>query len=895
MFSSFNSRDRLRRSMSTRSMRRTRTTTESDSVDPELAKVHAAAAASRAMRSGERPSTDSKTSYDRLGGPAHVAIPRRRPNSSFEHTDHNNSRRATPTIPPRTPRQSSESNGSVQTHCRENPAVLPTITEFNGLDGRDSSVPSSYRRLRKAKSMFSTRQRLSQLTNGTPPMPHGQSPGPDVSPGFALPRTLRNSTSFTRGNRQGTRLIRHAKSQDVAIQLARRQYLDENSDCDAQPRRTSFLVSRRQKEHKPFRKTFRTTSDGGAGASPSSGPSKSKLSHSQSRTFSASLKQGFRRVFGLSKPTEHVSEPQPIPAPEDSENPETRQSFDMNTTDLKESTHHSTASSPLRVPVISPSRTSICTSDTCATGWPHSTAANTTATRQTGHRKSLSLIEEHGDLNRELPQDLSHESRQSPSRKRSSARNFNAWLNTQDLYTALMQQISRNSGQSAEGEVTMGSVPEHRVITEHPSSIQSHRSKRTVRRVPSGESSVSPHSFATARGEPMSPQKLQRPMGYVRPLKVFRYMPGKGNTRPPSAFSDRNSKYPMYIVGTDSDSDSDGTGSVIIARPGSTGELPSPSVYSRTVSGDTPTKETDKGLSGRDIEDGGTATIFASERTAWSSPGRRYESQASRAPSADWQQWMSSQIERIERASPTREHIREDAQFQDEDEIFTNLLRQAQVPGLVLTEPPANSDGECFHSNSTSDFQLLPQNNFSRPFSRSSSVRTILSSQKVDVEEPIKVFPKDPEKDAIDSYSQPIPSWSSRIPASPLSPMRLRNSNMLQIPESPTPPQRNGAGLLKRTWTQEQYRRYSARRPLNANPGSLRSIRSQRAYQGLNNENIRQEREHDDLMGEYHKLQDINSTVSSKRMVDMFLDSRRRQMGMDEADDESNNANEAFI
>ncbi|KAJ5113863.1 hypothetical protein N7456_002397 [Penicillium angulare] len=890
--------------MSTRSMRRTRTTTESDSVDPELAKAHAAAAASRAMRSSERSSTDSKTSYDRLGGPAHVAIPRRRPNSSFEQTDHNNSRRATPTIPPRTPRQSSESNGSIQTHCRENSAVLPPIAEFNGLDGRDSSVPSSYRRLRKAKSMFSTRQRLSQLASGTPPMPHGQSPGPDVSPRFALPRTLRSSTSFTRNNRQGTRLIRHSKSQDVAIQLARRQYLDEESDLDAQPRRTSFLVSRRKKEHKPFRKTFRATSDGGAGGSPSSsGPSKSRLSHSRSRTFSASLKQGFRRVFGLSKPAEQVSEPQSIPAPESSDNPEVRQNFDMNATEVRDITQNSAASSPLRVPVISPSRTSICTADSCATGWTHSTAANTTATRQTKHRKSLSLIEEHGDLNGELPQVPSRdmgsprdiESRQSPSRKRSSARNFNSWFNTQDLYTALMQQINRNSGQGSGEEVTMGSVPEHRVVTEHPSSIQSHRSKRTLRRVPSGESSVSPHSFATARGEPMSPQKHQRPMGYVRPLKVSRYVPGKGNTRPPSAFSNRKSEYPIYIVGTDSDSDSEGTGSVIVARPGSLGELPSPSVYSRTVSGETPTREIDQHVSGLDTEDGGTATIFASERTAWSSPGRRYESQASRLPSADWQQWMSSQIERIEQASPSREHIREDAQFQDEDEMFTNMLRQAQVPGLMLSKPPSKSAGEYVHSNPASEFQALPQSNFSRPFSRSSSVRTILSAQKVDAEEPIKGLPKDTEIDGIDSYSQPMPSWSSRIPPSPLSPMRIRNSNMLQIPESPTPPQRNGPGLLKRTWTQEQYRRYSARRPLNGNPSSLRSIRSQRASQGLNNENTRQEREHDDLMGENHKLQDIHSTMSSKRMVDMFLDSRRRQMGMDEAEDESHTANEAFI
>lgn len=46
-----------------------------------------------------------------------------------------------------------------------------------------------------------------------------------------------------------------------------------------------------------------------------------------------------------------------------------------------------------------------------------------------------------------------------------------------------------------------------------------------------------------------------------------------------------------------------------------------------------------------------------------------------------------------------------------------------------------------------------------------------------------------------------------------------------------------------------------------------------------NDENQRQQDEYNDMMESYHNLRDIHSTISSKRMVDLFLDSRRRRMG----------------
>jgi hypothetical protein len=91
-------------------------------------------------------------------------------------------------------------------------------------------------------------------------------------------------------------------------------------------------------------------------------------------------------------------------------------------------------------------------------------------------------------------------------------------------------------------------------------------------------------------------------------------------------------------------------------------------------------------------------------------------------------------------------------------------------------------------------------------------------------------------------------------------------------------------------WTQEQHRRYSARRPIaNGKPSSFRSLRNYRDSRGVNNENTRQQDEHDDN----HKFQDIHSAISSKRMVEMFLDSRRQQMGREAS--RSTAAGGAFI
>ncbi|KAF3395724.1 hypothetical protein F1880_006730 [Penicillium rolfsii] len=888
MFSSITTRDRLRRSMSTRSMRRARPIREPETVNPEKAKAQAKAAASRAMRSSA--SWTESNAYDRLGGPSQVAIPSRRPGSSLQQTEENNSVYSASIATPVANRQFTEKNGANRGNALEDSAVLPPITELQGLDGRDSSVPSSYRRLRKAKSMFSTRARSSHVPFGLPSMSPRNACELERSPEIELPRTLRPAISFIGGRRHGNREIRHAKSHDAAIQLARDRFIEEAESPVTHVRRSSFLV-RRKRDHRPFRKTFRVSSDTGPDSTPEH--VSRWASRSRPRTISSSIKNGLRRVFGLSKPAEQEQsdfgigeEDLSIATPD---NMVVNRPVEGNLGGNMDMDQYF-MSSPLSAQ--SPGGDSLCTSKSRVTSWADSSVANTLKTRKTRHRQSLSLIEEHGDLNKQLPQVPADrtssqlavcEGNIDKLNKELNIGGFNTWADSRDLYSALMQQMKGQAVRTYDEDIVFGTVPEYRAIPDHKFSGNSHRSRRTLRHMPSVESSTA-GSFATAHvGESTSPQRRQPgPVGY-NSGKIPQRMPGQENHRSRDTFLGQVSPHSPCVMGGELDENS---GSVVITRLEAA--TVSPSVYSRTTSGNTPTKGSAGCVATFVGDETGTATIFESQRTTYSSPARTngsITSSTSVRPSADWQKWISSQIERIEQTSPNRAHLREEAQFADEeDEIFMGMLKRATVPRPeTIVESYVSEDNRCNDPVPQAEPQSLVQNNFSRPFSRASSVRTIMLTQKV---RPLDPVGNPPDTSEADSFSNPpVLDASPTLACVPSGKMpsliRLRSTNILAPPESPTP-RRHEIESQKRMGTQEPYRRYSARRPIaNGKPDQVRSMRSYRASRGINNENTRQQEEHEDVMDDYHKLQDIHSTISSKRMVEMFLDSRRHQVKME--------------
>ncbi|RDW66700.1 hypothetical protein BP5796_09449 [Coleophoma crateriformis] len=168
-----------------------------------------------------------------------------------------------------------------------------------------ASTPSSYRKIRKSKSMFSPLRAPSVFyTNGTP---DGQITRDDLlvepssqNSGLKAPKSM----SFLRGGREhiqpGTRQ-RH----DVAVQIARDKFLHnvEQQRLKAQP---SFLFrsrkARETREEKSFRKSVRSSSYGDSITPTNAIPSaKESGLMVKARKASEKIKNKLKKVFGQSR------------------------------------------------------------------------------------------------------------------------------------------------------------------------------------------------------------------------------------------------------------------------------------------------------------------------------------------------------------------------------------------------------------------------------------------------------------------------------------------------------------------------------------------------------------------------------------------------------------------
>ena len=788
---------------------------------------------------------DSKRSYDRLGGPENVAVPsRRRPAQDLGM--------AGDEIGPdeegsSTPHLSAACYVENQDTC---PVALGTINEFGGLDGRMSSLPSSYRRLRKARSMFSTKQRA------TPQLPHGiSSEAYSCNPGAVqegqespvevrrMQGSLRRSMSFLRSGSQPSRSVRHAKSQDAAIQLARTQFM--------QSHKPSLTTLKPRQEYKPFRKTFRTTSGSvlDEAGTPYSGRSKNSARiHGKARIFSSTIKKGLKRVLGLSKPPEdHVS---------GHDSPVDQSQWDDFQSSTASGVNQGCASgsgysnfdspgpdySPARPPTMRSVRSSdsLATSRSRVTSWADSTAAPTITNRRPGDKNSLSVVEE-------------NEVSIPGGRSRHGSPRPNTSVDGQRLYSALMKHIDRNHTDDGEENVVLGRVKEHRPVPERTSSRHTCRSGQTIHQIPSDDSMASPLSFATANASMVSPRKQrsrqskhQYPLKHPQAADYDRFDDTSSLRRQPTDN--------LFAIGEDSDDD---LSSVIVDRAQNPNEEDSPSVYSRATSGDSPknvkaVRNTSQALK----EEAGIAMIYESQRTVYSSPKRSGNPSSAATPtqpSADWQKWMKSQMERIE-TDPSRGHYREETQIvDDDDDVNTiNHLAVGLGNGRNTERGSEVSLGLSETGSSLMDRKIPAQSNFSRPFSRSSSARTVAAPQK------------DYTADTDSNYMGRGLSLS------------VRSGNRLQQhPETPTP-KRDASQPRRPTG---QFRRNPvSRMPISreAKAVPFRSIRNTpRDNRHMTDENVK---EGCVEVSNPYRYQSSYSPMSSKQMVDDFLDRRRRQM-----------------
>ncbi|KAL5356502.1 hypothetical protein BJX96DRAFT_116110 [Aspergillus floccosus] len=825
----------LRRSMSTRPIRRgsrtPRSSLCSEPFDVDDAKHQATVAASLAMRrSAERSSTDSRRSYDSLGGPSSMAVPRRyhRSNYTQDRGDY------TPARKPIAREVESEDNDKISL------ATLPLISEFGGLDGRNASLPSSYRRLRRSRSMFAPRQRLSHMFYGNPYLEDGA----DQALGSSLSRgSLRRSMSFLRGGTRSSHPIRHVRSHEAAIQLARSEFEKNNLGHNTRSRHSSLFSLRPRRDYKPFRKTFRSTST--SGVDPYDTPSsaeryRSTPSFGRARSFSSSIKRGIKRVLGWnhSKPPCDPAQLQSSPC----------QSFDhKNSSPHSTHFHHDTEISEEEATQFCAVRgrssfESLATSSSRVTSWADSTVANTITTRRPGEQSHLSIIHERATSSQNLSQPASADYLQRRLTSTPSPSKHSPPIDSQRLYTALMRKIGGSGARGSEEEIVFGRVKEHRAIPTRASSVYPRGSRQTIRPVPSDESILSQGSFTTAPANIGTPQASR-------------------------------------VVFEQKMADND-TGSVIFATPEGLQVSPgTSSVYSRSVTGNSPAskeKTADTELPGPEDEPG-VATIFEIKRTTYCSPKRASLSPANMPirPSVDWQQWMNTQMQQFDKGVTVRDHYREEAQIHREETDLAHACHDSSTPRM---EEPDRSTPAPVDNGAL--FRMATNNNFSRPFSRPSSVRTVIVPQK------------EPEKAAIPSSTSTSPNYAGpnafsvsrtrpRSNAISLSPIHPKPGHRFAPPESPSP-KRSLAAVHPRLTVKLLYGNQIPRLSPDGRALSLRSARSYRDITKRTNENVRSEpRDYKDL---YTQSQQNNSPMSSKRMVEMFLNSRRPQMGTEVSD-----------
>lgn len=341
------------------------------------------------------------------------------------------------------------------------------------------SVPSSYRRLRKAKSMFSPGKAPSTVfSNGTPiGRRHFQRQSMQSSLGYEEPlripdQRLRRSFSFLRGvtDRLPTS-NRQYVTQDAAVQLARDQYLRQLEEQRLKARPYFLNLSKRRRSQKAFRTTVRTSSTNSYGSAiesslPLQDSAEPKSIKRKARSLSQTLRRKLKQVFGRNNittmPVQHLDASRPhygneMRGPNQIEHHySTPPSPDEELLRRVSSRESVLRSSPVildkeyRAGSIrrAPSDDDLSKEKSRVTSWTNSTAANTIEMPHLVERKRLSVIKEDGG-----PHEPSSSARlygpigDGYAVFRQPVRQINKSVppEPQRVYSALQKEIGRNS------------------------------------------------------------------------------------------------------------------------------------------------------------------------------------------------------------------------------------------------------------------------------------------------------------------------------------------------------------------------------------------------------------------------------------------------------------------
>ena len=386
---------------------------------------------------------------------------------------------------------------SIPSDGRTLDALAQSSGEFGESD--NASAPSSYRKLRKAKSLFSPGKAPSAVfSDGVPyGKRHFRRQSFHSSDAYNEPLRvpdprLRKSYSFLRGvTDRVSNSSRQYASSDAAVQLARDQYLRQLEQQRLKEQSSFLGLGKRRKSPKAFRRTVRTSSTNSATTSslvPAEPQKTQDISH-KARSLSQTIKKKIERVFKRYTDTEDTVPVQHVNA--------THPHYGdyISTSDGKEqryppvpepdaelllrvgSRESVTYTAPVFMDKIArPGSIRSAYSDddesntkSRVTSWTDSTAANTINIPKTLERKRLSVIREDGG----------------PHQPSSSTRQYEG---TSDGYAGFRQPVR----QSSAGRIT-GPIDTHRIFSALQKKIDENNRETALDDNESGTDSSSGH------------------------------------------------------------------------------------------------------------------------------------------------------------------------------------------------------------------------------------------------------------------------------------------------------------------------------------------------------------------------------------------------------------------
>ncbi|KKZ67284.1 hypothetical protein EMCG_07030 [[Emmonsia] crescens] len=824
---------------------------------------------------------------------------------------------------------SPSSDGTARNDSAFNAAVeelTPRMSELSGIADSISSAPSSYRKLHRAKSMFSTRKCAMKPSESSysPFRSYTYSDSPEM--GHLSRATLRRSKSFfgTETVQQPQDVMR-IQSQNAAVQLAREQYLLELQQPKQYDGSESILSRKKQQQSKPFRKSLRSSSGWDAEngipfdtRSTDHGvihPNKT-LRTSKSRIFSVSIKNGLKRIFGRSSMAQEKKNASPG-----------QRTHRLGFSDYISS--ESTASiRTMR------SSDSFGTFSSRATSWTDSTTTNTMATRDAAsERNRLSIIQENGGPPESIPSPSSFHYNdgfsvfRKPFYPGRSSNNACDVVDSQRVYSALVRHIAEAQHHD-DGDVTPRAGTVRRSIYSPSSSAYSHHNTNSIRHIPSDASMRTIRALPTIRSKsPSSRSQMSVGSNYRRealaitPQEIAQHNENMSRHRSrQSLHRSRSSlfqpsrqmrteilnplvppRFSSYeqVMGSDDD-----TESVIISRPDVIERSTiSPSVYSRTTNGDSPRHYGSR----RDLnfsessDERGTVTILTSERLPYKpkDTGSSTCNDRQIKGSAEWKSWMNSQMDLLDTTSDNYAMTQYDkfptTHYREKTEIHESKDGNAEESPITPQNTQSTS-AEVFQGPSSLHVDQRPplvelkpstQNNFSRPLRLSPDIS--ISISRTAVQKPLVVARSESSHsvhitpDVHLQSSTPtdslLPRSVSRSPsASPLVYEKSKYPDLTTAPVTPTRAPKAVQSTISLRNHSEIYtptRRISDPRKL-APTVNFSSVRNRGDNDRVTNENSRGSRAN--TKSDLSALGDIHSTISSKRMVDIFLSQRRRQM-----------------